>query len=101
MPDKEGTPAYFVYILRCADGSYYVGHSTDVPKRVARHNEGRGANWTATRQPVRLVCQEEVGSEEAAIRRERQLKGWSRDKKQALVAGDTDRLRRLSKCRNT
>jgi putative endonuclease len=66
--------SFFVYILRCADNSLYIGHTSDVPDRVKTHNEGRGAAWTARRRPVELLFQEGFPSELAAIRRELQLK---------------------------
>lgn len=88
---------YSVYILRCSDGSYYVGHANDVQQRVVAHNEGRGAAWTSCRKPVVLVYQQACESKAAAVARERQLKGWTRAKKQALIDGDTARLKELSK----
>ena len=87
---------WYVYILRCADNSYYVGHTQDVAQRMAAHNAGEGASWTATRRPINLVYQERLESQTAAIRRERQIKKWTRAKKAALVAGDQSRLKRLS-----
>lgn len=89
--------SFFVYILQCADGSYYVGHTQNVEQRVEAHNAGRAAEHTSIRRPVTLVYSEEVKSEPAAVQRERQLKGWSRAKKAALIAGDMDTLKALSK----
>ena len=91
--------AWFVYILRCSDGSYYVGHTEDVPARVERHQDGRGSVWTAARRPVSLVFEEEHPSEAAAVARERQIKRWSRHKKEALIAGRLTALKTLSRCR--
>lgn len=91
---------FFVYILRCSDGSFYVGHSADVDKRVAAHNSGRGASWTANRRPVVLVYREPLETEAEAITRERQLKGWSRAKKEAFLTADTAGLKQLSRCRS-
>lgn len=93
-------PMFYAYILRCADGSLYVGTTQDLHGRVTVHNEGRGAAYTFKRGPVRLVYSEPFLSEEAAIRRERQLKNWSRAKKEALIVGDLHSLRRLSKRRS-
>jgi len=93
--DAAGT--FFVYILRCADGSFYVGHSQRLEERVAAHNSGQGATWTACRRPVSLVYHEPCANESAAVRRERQLKNWTHAKKEALVNGDLTRLRELSK----
>jgi predicted GIY-YIG superfamily endonuclease len=92
---------YFVYIVQCADGSFYVGHTADLEERVKLHNEGRGALWTACRRPVVLAYQERQASEERAIARERQLKHWTRAKKLALIAGDTTTLKSLAKRRGT
>jgi predicted GIY-YIG superfamily endonuclease len=93
--DNEGV--FFVYILRCSDGSFYVGHSTDVSERIAAHNAGQGAIWTTCRRPVRLVYVETCATEAAAVKRERQIKRWTHAKKEALVEGDLARLKELSK----
>jgi predicted GIY-YIG superfamily endonuclease len=85
----------FVYIVRCADGSLYVGHTDDLSRREQTHNEGRGARLTAARRPVVMVYAEEHSTSHGAIARERQLKGWTRAKKEALVAGDLALLKRL------
>ena len=90
---------FFVYILRCADRSLYVGHTTDVSVRVQTHNEGRGALWTACRRPVTVVFQEVQPSEEKAMARERQIKRWSHAKKLALINGDQAKLKSLAKRR--
>ncbi len=89
----------FVYILRCADGTFYVGHTDDVTARVTAHNDGVGANYTAARRPVRLVYSEACGSKAAALARERQLKRWSGKKKEALATGDSNLLHLLSRRR--
>jgi putative endonuclease len=79
---------YFVYILRCADGTLYTGSTNDVDARVAKHNVGRGAKYTAGRRPVEAVYQESHDSRSAALKRESQLKQWTRARKEALIAGD-------------
>jgi predicted GIY-YIG superfamily endonuclease len=85
-----------VYILRCADGSLYIGHTDDLAMRVARHNAGSAdCSFTRKRRPVRLVYSEPFASREAAVSRERQLKRWTRAKKDALISGDTPLLKRL------
>jgi putative endonuclease len=89
----------FVYLLRCADQSLYVGHTSDLASREQTHNEGYGAAYTAKRRPVRIVYAEEYTSELDALRRERQIKGWTSRKKEALIAGDDSTLKRLSKRR--
>jgi predicted GIY-YIG superfamily endonuclease len=88
---------FFVYILRCSDRSFYIGHSKDVEERVAAHNDGRGAAWTTCRRPVRLVYQETCAAEGVAGKRERQIRRWTHAKKKALVDGDFARLKELSK----
>jgi putative endonuclease len=88
---------YYVYILRCADDSYYVGSAQNVAARVKAHNHGRGAAYTFKHRPVRVVYSEAFDSEFQAMTRERQLKRWSRAKKEALVAGDLNSLKDLGK----
>ena len=86
---------WFVYIVRCADGSLYIGETNDLDLRLLRHNEGRAAAFTARRRPVALVYSEQYATRQAALTRERQLKRWTRAKKEALIAGDTALLKRL------
>ena len=86
---------HFVYILRCADASLYIGEADDIAARIARHQEGRACTYTAKRLPVELVYTEELPNHLVARRRERQLKSWTRRKKEALVAGDLILLKRL------
>ncbi len=74
-----------IYLLRCSDGSFYIGISTDVEKRVARHNAGKGAKYTRGCLPVRCVWQESMASESDARKREAALKHLTRREKQALV----------------
>jgi predicted GIY-YIG superfamily endonuclease len=90
---------HFVYVLRCRDGSYYVGHTTDVAERLERHNAGRGPAYTAARLPVELVYSQELPSTDAAVQRETQLKRWTRAKKEALIVTDKSRLHLLAKRR--
>src|SRR5215218_776354 len=99
-PTVATSPLFFVYVLRCSDGSLYVGRTQDIASRVEVHNAGRGASWTASRRPVTLVYQEYFPSELLAVRREAQLKGWTHAKKEALIAGNIELLRSLSKSRN-
>ena len=86
---------YSVYILRCADDSYYIGLTENISERLRRHNDGRGCSYTAKHLPVALVYSEPCGSFRNALRRERQLKRWTRAKKEALIAGDIALLKRL------
>ena len=94
-----GTEPCFVYILRCADGSFYVGCTTDVRTRERVHNEGFAAEYTARRRPVRMVYSEAHESWSAARKRETQIKHWTRAKKRALIDGDRERLHTLAKRR--
>jgi putative endonuclease len=77
---------YYVYILLCKDGSYYTGHAKDVERRLEIHRKGRGAKYTRIHEPERLVYVERFESRGEAMRRERQIKTLSHDKKQQLIA---------------
>jgi len=90
---------YFVYILECAGGSFYVGRTWDPGLRLQQHNDGLGGAYTVKRRPVTLAYLEEYDSEPAAIGRERQLKNWTHDRKAALISGDLATLRNLSRRR--
>jgi len=78
---------WYLYILECCDGSYYTGVTMNIPSRLQRHNLGKGAKFTRSRRPVRLVYFEEHQTERAVRRREIELKGWRREKKAGLVLG--------------
>ena len=80
----------FCYILECADGSYYTGWSDDPARRLRAHNAGRGARYTRSRRPVRLVYVEELPDRASAMRRERQIKGLARKRKEALIHNTPD-----------
>jgi len=88
---------YRVYILECSDGTYYTGSAADVEKRLWQHQEGVSRTaYTYSRRPVTLVwCSEEVQRYSDALRYERQIKGWTRAKKQALIANDYARLHEI------
>ena len=90
----------YTYILECVDGSYYTGSTWHLELRLWQHQTGAGAKYTAKRQPVKLVYYEQHESIDAAFAREKQLQGWSRKKKQVLIAGAFDRLPELSQCQN-
>lgn len=79
---------WFVYIVRCADDSFYVGETNDVATRVADHNRGRGSAHTLKHRPVTLAYVEAHPTRAVCLKRERQIKGWTRSKKAALIAGD-------------
>ena len=89
----------FVYILRCADGSYYVGSArgTSLDKRIGEHQAGTYPGYTSQRRPVTLVYAELFERITDAVAMERRIKGWSRAKKEALIQGDWDRLQSLAK----
>ena len=91
----DNLPVYSVYMLRCGDGSLYTGIARDVEERVTLHNSGKGAKYTASRLPVTLVYSERTPTLSAALKREYQIKTWSRSKKQALIAGDRSSPGRL------
>ncbi|MBI5263707.1 MAG: GIY-YIG nuclease family protein [Bradyrhizobium sp.] len=88
----------FLYILRCADGSYYIGVTrTSLEARIAQHNAGTFGGYTLTRRSVKLVFSQWFEHVTDAIENERKLKKWSRAKKEALILGDLTALRELSK----
>jgi predicted GIY-YIG superfamily endonuclease len=91
--------SFYTYILKCADNSYYIGHTEDLANRVERHNSGQGSAHTAARLPVHLVHSEIFQSRAEAMKREAQIKKWSRAKKEALINIDTSSLKSLSKSR--
>ena len=76
---------YFVYIVRCTDGSLYTGYARDPRARTLAHNAGHGARYTSGRRPVRLVYSEAFATLSEALKREYELKQWPRARKQALV----------------
>jgi putative endonuclease len=85
-----------MYILECADGSYYTGSTGNLEIRLAQHQAGKGANHTKKRLPVKLVYFEEFDRIDEAFYREKQVQGWSRRKKEALINGEFDKLPKLS-----
>ena len=86
-----------MYILECSNGLYYTGSTFDLELRLAQHQEGLGANFTKKFLPVKLVYFEEYNRIDLAFYREKQVQGWSRRKKQALIHGDFDKLKEYSK----
>jgi predicted GIY-YIG superfamily endonuclease len=91
-------PAFF-YILCCADGTYYVGHTTDLDARLALRHAGRGPAYTRARRPVELIYSETFAAVDDASRREAQVKRWSGQKKRALAEGAGDTLKSLARRR--
>ena len=97
--ERKTMPAY-VYMLRCADGSFHVGSTrATLETRLSEHNAGSFGGYTATRRPVNLVYHEAFERIDDAIAAEQQLKGWSRAKKEALIAVDAAQIKTLAKRR--
>ena len=90
----------YMYILECSDGSYYTGSTNNLEFRLSQHQNGQGANHTKKRLPVRLVYYEEYEKVYQAFYREKQVQGWSRKKKEALINNFPDELKRLAQCMN-
>ena len=87
---------FFVYMLACSDGSFYVGHTDELEVRLAQHEMGEGARYTRPRRPLRLVGSWEFESREDAKDAEAQIKRWTRAKKAAMAAEDSEALRILA-----
>lgn len=90
-------PKGYMYILECFDLTYYTGSTIDIDKRIEEHQDGRGANYTKKRLPVKLIYVEIFSRIDNAFYREKQVQGWSRKKKEALINGKENELPRLSK----
>ena len=91
--------AFYAYLLCCNDGSYYAGHTDDLEFRLAQHQAGALGGYTARRLPVSLVWCDMFAERDQAFWTERKLKGWSRAKKEALIAGDWNLLQALARNR--
>jgi predicted GIY-YIG superfamily endonuclease len=91
---------FWVYILQCADGSYYTGHTDDLEVRIGQHQTGACGGYTAKRLPVNLVWSQECTTREEALAAELQIKGWSRKKKEAMIRGDWNEVSRLAKSKS-
>jgi len=90
----------YMYILLCSNGLYYTGSTNDLGKRLAQHQNGEGANFTKKHLPVKLVYYEEFERIDEAFYREKQVQGWSRKKKEALINNEKNKLHELSECKN-
>ena len=90
----------WVYIIQCKDKSFYTGSTSNLQTRIYQHENNLVSCYTRNKQPLSLVFQQEFESIEDAIKAERQIKGWTRKKKIALIGGDFDLLHELSKCKN-
>lgn len=92
---------YYVYILKCSDKSYYTGITNNIDRRLIEHNNGLDRRaYTFFRRPVELVYFELFQNPNDAIMWEKRIKGWSRKKKEALINGDLEELKRLSNMKN-
>lgn len=76
---------YFFYLARCADDTLYSGYTTDLKEREQAHNEGRGAKYTRSRTPIRIVYSEEFASKSEAMKREAEVKKWKKEEKEKLL----------------
>jgi len=92
--------AYWVYILKCSDNSFYTGSTSNLEKRLSEHQNGLIKGYTFSRRPVELVFSEYFPDVYDAITAERRIKGWKRVKKKALIKGDFNLLHNLAKCNN-
>lgn len=88
-------PAY-MYILKCSNGKYYTGSTVNLENRLIQHQNGEGANFTKKFLPIELVFFQEFNTIEEAFIREKQVQGWSRKKKEAIINGEFDKLPELS-----
>jgi putative endonuclease len=93
---------FWMYMVRCADDSFYIGHTDNLPARVAAHEQGAIQScYTFTRRPVTLVFSQDFPTRVEALAMERRVKGWSRAKKTALIEGDWAKISRLAKSMRT
>jgi putative endonuclease len=90
-----------MYILECADGTYYTGNTKDLERRFSEHQNSHGANYTKNRLPVKLVYVEEYSRIDEAFYREKQIQGWSHNKKKALIERHVDKLHKYAEYKNS
>jgi predicted GIY-YIG superfamily endonuclease len=90
----------YMYILKCSNGKYYTGSTRNLERRLSQHQAGEGADFTRKYLPVKLVYYEEFHGIGEAFHREKQIHGWSRKKKEALINGKINKLHKLSECKN-
>jgi putative endonuclease len=88
---------WYLYILRCSDGSLYTGVTPDLQRRIKTHNDGNGGRYTSCRLPVSLLYFESFATKSEALKRELQVKGWTKAKKESLIAFNLKRLKELAK----
>lgn len=89
-----------MYILKCSDGSYYTGSTKNIEQRLDQHQSGKGSKYTKNKLPVELVYLEEYSRIDEAFYREKQVQGWTRKKKQALMQSKWNSLHELAMCQN-
>ena len=92
-----GRMAFWTYILLCADGLYYTGHTDNLERRIAQHQHGGFCDFTSRRRPVTLVWSQYFGTRVEALEAERRIKPWSRAKKEALIRGDWEMVSHFAK----
>ncbi|MEO6130888.1 MAG: GIY-YIG nuclease family protein [Saprospiraceae bacterium] len=90
----------YLYILECSNGFYYTGSTIDIAERFLQHQNGEGSNFTWKHLPVKIIHVEIFESIDLAFNREKQIQGWSRKKKEALISENLKVLKRLSECQN-
>jgi len=88
---------FWVYVLKCADASYYTGHTENLELRLACHQSAEIKGYTSSRLPVKLVFSQPMSTRVEALAAERQIKGWSRAKKEAMMRGDWQTVSKLAK----
>ena len=95
---ERGAVSFWVYILRCSDGSYYTGHTDSLERRIGQHFAGAIPScYTFNRRPLTVVFSQEFSTREEALASEQQIKGWSRKKKEAMIRGDWTEVSRLAR----
>jgi tRNA/rRNA methyltransferase len=87
---------FFVYMLKCSDELYYIGHTDDIERRIAEHNNGQVSGYTKNRFPIKAVYIQDFMKRDEAIVAEQQIKGWSRKKKEVLIRNDWEKIIELS-----
>jgi putative endonuclease len=92
--------SFWTYMLHCAGGAFYVGHTDDLDRRIAEHEDGLMPGFTHDRLPVKLLWAEYFPQRIDALEMERRIKGWSRAKKMALIRGDWDQIIALASSKN-
>ena len=92
--------SFWVYILRCADDSYYSGHTDNFEKRLTEHQSGICGGYTSSRLPVTLVFSQEFSTSLEALACQQQIKGWSHKKKEAMIRGDWAEVSRFARSKN-